>query len=99
MSGGVELLRADGAERLGPAPGHFMKAEEHRLGRLGAKRSDPLLVRRPGGISNMIKGGHVDRNRRLLVTGESRFGADEMGDNIVHRPSGERGQRRPIRGI
>ncbi len=67
--------------------------------RLGAKRSDPLLVRRPGGISNMSKGGHVDRNRRLLDTGESRFGADEMGDNIVHRPSGERGQRRPIRGI
>ena len=89
----------DCAERLGPAPRHIMKAEEHRFGRLGAKCSDPVLVRRAGGISNMSKGGHVDRNGRLLVAGEARFGADEMGDDIVDRPTRERRRRRPFRDI
>jgi hypothetical protein len=46
-----------------------------------------VLVRRAVGISNLIEGGHVDRNEGLLVAGEPRFGADEMGDDIVDRPN------------
>jgi hypothetical protein len=56
-----------------------------------------MLVRRAGDISNMVKGRHVDRSGGFVVAGEPRFGADEMGDDIVDRPTRECGRRRPLR--